>query len=116
MSKRHDELGQRLRTLRKRRSLTSQEVADAVGTTQSHLCAIERGRTASPRYQLLKALSEFFDMSISELVGDARRPSGSVEAQQISYWYEHGLPESAQRVAYTMMEQLYREYKDGNLP
>lgn len=114
MSKRHDELGQRLRTLRQQRSLTSQEVADAVGTTQSHLCAIETGRTASPRYQLLKALAEFFEMSISELVGDTRRPAESVEAQQISYWYEHDLPESAQRVAYTMMEQLRREYKDAN--
>jgi len=114
VSKGHTELGQRLRSLRKQRSLTSQEVADAVGTTQSHLCAIERARTASPRFKLLRALAEYFEMSISELVGDAREPSTNYEAQQISYWYEHDLPESAQRIAYTMIDQLRREYKDAN--
>jgi len=114
VSKGHTELGQRLRSMRKQKALTSQEVADAVGTTQSHLCAIERGRTASPRFKLLKALAEFFEMSISELVGDAREPSANYEAQQISYWYEHDLPESAQRIAYNMIDQLRREYKDAS--
>ena len=112
VSKEHTELGQRLRSLRRQRSLTSQEVADAVGTTQSHLCSIERGRTASPRYKLLRSLAEFYQLSISELVGDAREPSTNYEAQQVSYWFEHELPESAQRIAYTMIDQLRREYRD----
>lgn len=114
MSERHDDLGQRLRMLRKQKALTSQEVADAVGITQSHLCAIERGRTTSPRFKLLRALAEFYDLSISELVGDDRSPTTNFEAQQISYWYEHDLPESAQRIAYSMIDQLRREYKDAS--
>jgi len=114
VSKSHESLGQRLRKLRKKRALSSKEVADAVGVTQSHLCAIERSRTASPRYGLIRALAEFYELTISELVGDDRGPSRSLEAQQISDWYEHDLSESAQRIAYALMEQLRREYKDAN--
>ena len=114
VSKRPDSLGRRLRRLRQQRSLTSLEVADAVGTTQSHLCAVERGRTASPRYALLSALADFYELSISELVGDEKNRSRSMEAEQISDWYEHDLPEEAQRAVYAMVENLTRQYKDAS--
>lgn len=111
VSERNTGLGQRLRLLRKQRQLTSQEVASAVGTTQSHLCAIERGRTLNPRINLLLALSDYYGLSLSELVGQEDVDFSSLEGEKIRQWYERDLPKQGQRIALKFIEQLREEYR-----
>ncbi len=111
VSERNTGLGQRLRLLRKQRQLTSQEVASAVGTTQSHLCAIERGRTLNPRINLLLALSDYYGMTLSELVGQEDVDFSTLEGKKIRQWYERDLPEQGQRIVLKFIEQLREEYR-----
>jgi len=101
----HDAVGQRLRYMRKRQKLTSQQVADAVGVTRSHLCAIERGAIKSPRLKLVQELARYFDVSLSELVGE---PSGTLsdEALRIAFLYDNVVPEK-QRAAFTNLFEQY---------
>ena len=113
MLERNIDLGPRLRLLRKQRRLTSQEVASAVGTTQSHLCAIERGRTLNPRINLLLALSDYYGLSLSELVGQEEVDLSSLEGKKLRHWYERDLPEQGQRIALKFIEQLRDEYRNG---
>lgn len=63
-------IGARLKELRiiKRKSL--QDVADAVGASKAHIWELERGGTKNPSMELLTKLAVFFDVSVSNLVGE----------------------------------------------
>jgi len=62
--------GEKLRTLRKRRGLTLQELARELGfATHSYLSKIERGHKM-PTSQLILDASRFFDMSSDQLIKD----------------------------------------------
>ena len=110
VSERNTGLGQRLRLLRKERSLTSQEVASAVGTTQSHLCSIETGRTLNPRINLLLAISEFYGLTLSELVGQEKVDLSSLKGEKLRHWYERDLTEKGQRLLFKIAEELREDY------
>ena len=60
-------IGNNLRFLRKRKGLTQQELADKLGIRRSSIGAYEENR-ASPRYETLEAVSDFFGVSIDLLV------------------------------------------------
>ncbi len=107
MSDRHTSLGERLRALRQRQKLTSKDVADAVGITQSHLCAIERGTSNNPRFQVLTSLAKFYGVSVSALIGEA--DDGDTEAaRQLLYWFQHRLSSRDQGLLYSMADQMQR--------
>ena len=108
MSNRHTALGLRLRELRQRSELSSKEVADAVGVTQSHLCAIERGTSPNPRFGLLKALADFYGLSISKLVGETKDQQ-TPEAEQVSYWMDNKLSERDRDLLFDMADRMQRE-------
>lgn len=113
VSLRNTGLGQRLRLLRKQRELTSQEVASAVGTTQSHLCAIERGKTLNPRINLLLALSDYYGLTLSELVGQEKVDLSSLKGEKLRHWYERDLSKKGQRVLLKIAEELRDEYRNA---
>ena len=106
MSIGHKELGQRLRTLRKRASETVVRVADAVGTTHSHLSAIELGRVKSPRNQLMQSLANHYGMTVSELTGESGGSDLSSRAREVALWFDHELSESGRSVVVGMMREL----------
>ena len=108
MSLGHEQLGQRLRTLRKRSGLTSKDLALAVGTTQSHLCAIENGRVEGPRLKLLKSLASFFGMTVSEFLGESPRAKTSPEAELISRWYDNELSDEARTAVFRTIDAFRR--------
>ncbi|MDJ0751765.1 MAG: helix-turn-helix transcriptional regulator [Woeseiaceae bacterium] len=108
MSLGHEQLGQRLRTLRKRSGLTSKDLALAVGTTQSHLCAIENGRVEGPRLKLLKALASYFGMTVSEFLGETPRANASPEAELISHWYDNELSDEARTAVFKTIDAFRR--------
>lgn len=113
VSERNTGLGPRLRQLRKERSLTSQEVASAVGTTQSHLCAIETGRTLNPRINLLLAVSDYYGLTLSELVGQEEVDLSSLKGEKLRHWYERDLSEKGQRLLFRIAEELREEYRNA---
>lgn len=113
MSERNTKLGLRLRLMRKQRALTSQEVANAVGMTQSHLCAMERGQTDNPRLNILRGLAEYYGLTVSELVGEHAEDMASVRGDLIRQWFVEDLPEQGKDIAFGLIEQLRRQYRDA---
>jgi transcriptional regulator with XRE-family HTH domain len=62
--------GEKLRTLRKQRGMTLQELASELGfATHSYLSKIERGQNM-PTSQLILDVSRFFNVSADQLIKD----------------------------------------------
>ena len=60
--------GERLRILRRGRSLSQQALADAVGVSKSSIAMYEQGRR-EPDFEMQEALADFFNVDIDYLVG-----------------------------------------------
>ena len=57
------------------RSVSIQEVADAIGITRAALSNIEHGKTKQVEYETLRKLCEFYGVSVGDLlVYEDRRP------------------------------------------
>ena len=63
-------LSDRLTELRKAKKVSLQVVADAVGVSKTHVYELEKGKAANPSLSLLVGLSDFFGISIDDLVGN----------------------------------------------
>ena len=63
-------LGARLKQLRIRKNRSLQDVADAVGASKAHIWEIERGGSKNPSMDLLNRLADYFEVSVSFLVGE----------------------------------------------
>lgn len=74
-----DMLAERIYNLRKRRALSQEELAEALGVSRQTVSKWERG-AAVPELDKLRALSELFGVSLDELAGDgAARPEAPAE-------------------------------------
>jgi len=62
-------IGDRLKTLRIRRALTQQELADRAGVSSNALNRIELNK-AEPHMSTLRKLAKALDVDPTELVGD----------------------------------------------
>jgi transcriptional regulator with XRE-family HTH domain len=58
-----------LKYLRKKKGLTQQQFADAMSIKRSLIGAYEEER-AEPKYELLKSIAEFFELSIDEFINE----------------------------------------------
>jgi transcriptional regulator with XRE-family HTH domain len=63
-------LGTRLKELRIKKNRSLQDVADAVKASKAHIWEIERGNSKNPTMELLDKLADYFDVSVSYLVGE----------------------------------------------
>jgi len=63
-------LGARLKELRIKKNRSLQDVADAVKASKAHIWEIERGNSKNPTMELLDKLADYFDVSVSYLVGE----------------------------------------------
>lgn len=72
-------IGARLKELRIKKNKSLQEVADAVGASKAHIWELERGGTKNPSMELLTKLANFFDVSVSNLVGEEPPSEGQDE-------------------------------------
>ncbi len=61
-------LGARIRGIRKKQGLTTQQLANRVGVTQSQISQVETGRSAGSVITLYK-VAQVFEMSLSEILG-----------------------------------------------
>lgn len=60
-------IGQNIAELRKSQDLTQRELAERLGVSQSHVARWESEKT-QPRSRALKQLSEFFGVTVEELL------------------------------------------------
>ncbi len=58
-----------LKYLRKKKDLTQQKFADAMGIKRASVGAYEENR-AEPKYELLKKIAEFYELTMDELVNE----------------------------------------------
>jgi len=63
-------LGSRLHKLRIKNNRSLKDVADAVSASKAHIWEIERGGSKNPTMELLDRLADYFDVSVSYLVGE----------------------------------------------
>lgn len=63
--------GEKLRMLRQQRGLTQTELANLLGTNQSHVGKMEKG-TRSPSVEVLMKLMQIFNVSCDQLLMDDR--------------------------------------------
>jgi transcriptional regulator with XRE-family HTH domain len=64
-------LGVRLKQLRIKKNRSLQDVADAVGASKAHIWEVERGGSKNPSMDLLNRLADYFEVSVSFLVGES---------------------------------------------
>jgi transcriptional regulator with XRE-family HTH domain len=78
-----------IKVLRKKRSLTQQQFADQIGIKRSLVGAYEEER-AEPKYDLLKIIAAFFDISIDDFIKETitekwqPKPKGNLRILSIS--------------------------------
>lgn len=65
---------QRLKDLRDDKDLTQQQVAEIIGTYQTHYSKYERGEREIPFHLVIK-LAKFYDVSIDYIAGLTNNPS-----------------------------------------
>lgn len=111
MAPRHEHIGAKLKSVRRSQGVSGKELALAVGTTPSHLCAIENGRVASPRYELVCAMADYLGITIAELDGEipSEETGPRAEAQLISRWYIEDLSASDREAVFKMIRAVRNE-------
>lgn len=63
-------LAVKLKKLRLKKGKSLQDVASAIGVSKSHIWGLENGKTKNPSCELLKKLADFFDLPVSNLIGE----------------------------------------------
>lgn len=64
---------QRLRDLREDKDMTQQQIADVIGTYQTHYSKYERGEREIPFHLVIK-LAKYYDVSIDYIAGITNDP------------------------------------------
>ena len=64
-----EEIGMRIRTMRKSRRMTQEDLARAIGQSASSITMYETGRR-SPDYETLEALADVFNVPLTSIIGD----------------------------------------------
>ena len=101
------ELASRLKRIRERAGCSTYAVAEATGINPSHLSAIENGRAKNPTIHLLAKLAAFYDLSISDLVGDPKVARGmSAAANHLAVQFDQRLSPSAQKALAKIADEL----------
>jgi transcriptional regulator with XRE-family HTH domain len=77
-------LGMRLKDLRQRDRLTLDDVANDVGITAAHLSAIENDKIPNPGYKVVVALSRFYGLSVSSMLGERATHDWPLEVERIA--------------------------------
>lgn len=63
-------LGDRMKAERLRKSVSLQQVADAVGVSKAHIWELEKDRTDNPSIGLVTRLADYFGVKVAYLVGE----------------------------------------------
>ncbi|OXS69873.1 helix-turn-helix domain-containing protein [Priestia filamentosa] len=109
----------RLTSLRKKRNVTQQRVADFLGITRPAYTAYEQGKR-QPDYETLQKIAKYFDVSIDYLLtGNEYRPEESIRFDELHF---HGIDklskeeiEDVKKQALERIEyHLWKKERQGN--
>ncbi len=78
-------LAVRLQNLRTAKQQSLQEVADAIGASKAHIWELEKGTAKNPSIELVRKLADYFEVSISRLVGESPDEDGDDEQLLVIY-------------------------------
>lgn len=78
-------LGSKLTTMRLKKGVSLQEVADAVEVSKAHIWELEKGRSKNPSAELIKRLADYFGQDVEFLVGTEKSTVSEVEEAQLFY-------------------------------
>ncbi len=78
-------LAMRLQNLRTAKQQSLQEVADAIGASKAHIWELEKGTAKNPSIELVRKLADYFEVSISRLVGESPDEDGDDENLLVIY-------------------------------
>ena len=110
-----DEIGLKIRTMRKSRHMTQDELAKAIGQSPSSITMYETGRR-EPDFETLEALADVFNVSLFSLIPIASEEEMNMpELNDIPQTFEarilakgiDKMPEEQRRALMTMMTGLY---------
>ena len=75
-------IGAHIRSLRKARGITQEEVARRAGMSLNGMADIERGDAVDPHISTLRRIAEALDTSVAELMGEPVAPLGEAPAEE----------------------------------
>ena len=78
-------LAMRLQNLRTAKRQSLQTVADAIGASKAHIWELEKGTAKNPSIELVRKLADYFEVSISRLVGESPDEDGDDEQLLVIY-------------------------------
>jgi transcriptional regulator with XRE-family HTH domain len=96
----------KLKELRIRDARSLQQVADAVGTSKTHIWDMEQGNSANPSRELLVKLGAYFRVSVSELVGENPNATGEPSELVALYRDLKSLSDTDRRTIEAVMRSL----------
>jgi transcriptional regulator with XRE-family HTH domain len=99
------ELGARIAQLRREQSLTQQQLAEALGTTQQQVASYEVARLRAP-VSLLPRLARTLGVSVEALIGEQEKPAKRGPTPKLQRHMERisELPKTQQRFLLQMIE------------
>jgi transcriptional regulator with XRE-family HTH domain len=100
-----DNLGERLKSLRKQKKMTQTQLAKAIGTSAGYLSEIENG-TKRPGSDLLISLKREFGVSLDDLVGGGASAPMAVQEEFPEYAVDAEAFETAQKVVDEIIPEL----------
>jgi transcriptional regulator with XRE-family HTH domain len=104
-------IGVRLKELRVKKNKSLQELGDAVGASKAHIWEIERGGSKNPSMDLLTKLAEYFDVSVSYLVGE-QPPSEEQEELIVLYRDLKELDEGDREAIRSLMKRFKEKKRE----
>lgn len=99
-------LSSKLKELRIRDGRSLQQMADAIGTSKTHVWDMEQGNSANPTRELLVRLAGYFRISVSDLVGENPNATGEPSELVALYRDLKSLSESDRKTIEAVMRSL----------
>jgi len=105
--------GSKIKTLRMKKGVSLQVMADALKISKAHLWDLESGRSSNPSVDLLKGISSYLNVSVSSLVGEEPTSDSTAEAKAMFRQLSELRPEDRQLLD-GLLKQLHQRKTDGN--
>ena len=106
-------LASTLKKLRLNKSKSLQDVADAIGASKAHVWELETGKSKNPSIDLLRRLADYYQTSISSLVGE--NPDHSEDERLVSMFRQmKNLDPADQSLMENMLKTLLNSRKESD--
>lgn len=106
------QVGNQLRTLRERLSLSQAKLAELLGITQSSLNRYENGQS-TPTVELFRKYADFFDVSMDYIFGRCDAPQGKLYQYQPKIWKNAAEMEQFVEMCFDPKSPYYNRMKES---